>query len=76
MAAPTRLACAFPFRIARVNVDPQILYAATKQKVEEVVRMPQQAWSKKRERQYEHIKDGLHERGDAKTRPRRSRRGR
>jgi hypothetical protein len=25
--------------------------------------MPQQAWSKKRERQYEHIKDGLRERG-------------
>ena len=26
--------------------------------------MPQQAWSKKRERQYEHIKDGLLERGE------------
>ncbi len=26
--------------------------------------MPQQAWSKKRERQYEHIKDGLRERGE------------
>jgi hypothetical protein len=26
--------------------------------------MPQQAWSKKRERQYEHIKDGLEERGE------------
>ena len=25
--------------------------------------MPQQAWSAKRERQYEHIKDGLRERG-------------
>ncbi|MGH3348611.1 MAG: plasmid stabilization protein [Nocardioides sp.] len=25
--------------------------------------MPQQAWSKKRKRQYEHIKDGLEERG-------------
>jgi hypothetical protein len=25
--------------------------------------MPQQAWSKKRERQYEHIKDGLEQRG-------------
>ena len=25
--------------------------------------MPQQAWSKKRERQYEHVKDGLEERG-------------
>ncbi len=25
--------------------------------------MPQQAWSRKRERQYEHIKDGLEERG-------------
>jgi hypothetical protein len=25
--------------------------------------MPQQAWSKKRERQYEHIKDGLKDRG-------------
>ena len=27
--------------------------------------MPQQAWSAKRERQYEHIKDGLRERGDS-----------
>jgi hypothetical protein len=26
--------------------------------------MPQQSWSAKRERQYEHIKDGLQERGD------------
>jgi hypothetical protein len=25
--------------------------------------MPQQAWSKKRERQYEHVKEGLKERG-------------
>ena len=25
--------------------------------------MPQEGWSKKRERQYEHIKDGLEERG-------------
>lgn len=25
--------------------------------------MPQKAWSKKRERQYEHIKDGLEDRG-------------
>jgi len=29
---------------------------------EEVV-MPQQAWNKKRERQYEHIKEGLRDRG-------------
>jgi len=27
--------------------------------------MPQQAWSKKRERQYEHIKEGLLERGES-----------
>ena len=27
--------------------------------------MPQQAWSDKRERQYEHIKDGLLERGES-----------
>jgi plasmid stabilization system protein ParE len=27
--------------------------------------MPQKAWSKKRERQYEHIKDGLEERGES-----------
>jgi hypothetical protein len=27
--------------------------------------MPQQAWSDKRERQYEHIKDGLVERGES-----------
>ena len=26
--------------------------------------MPQQAWSKKRERQYEHVKEGLKERGE------------
>jgi hypothetical protein len=26
--------------------------------------MPQQAWSKKRERQYDHIKDGLLDRGE------------
>jgi hypothetical protein len=26
--------------------------------------VPQQAWSKKRERQYEHIKEGLRERGE------------
>jgi hypothetical protein len=28
--------------------------------------MPQQRWSKKRERQYEHIKEGLRERGRSK----------
>ena len=27
--------------------------------------MPQPGWSKKRERQYEHIKEGLRERGDS-----------
>ena len=27
--------------------------------------MPQEAWSKKRERQYEHIKEGLKERGSS-----------
>ena len=27
--------------------------------------MPQQAWSAKRERQYEHIKEGLRQRGEA-----------
>jgi hypothetical protein len=27
--------------------------------------MPQRAWSKKRERQYEHIKEGLRERGES-----------
>ena len=35
--------------------------------------MPQQAWSKKRERQYQHIKEGLRERGETKSSPRRSR---
>jgi hypothetical protein len=30
---------------------------------QEVSTVPQQAWSKKRERQYEHIKDGLTDRG-------------
>jgi plasmid stabilization system protein ParE len=29
--------------------------------------MPQQAWSAKRERQYEHIKDGLKARGDSES---------
>jgi hypothetical protein len=27
--------------------------------------MPQQAWSKKRERQYEHIKEGVLDRGES-----------
>ncbi len=27
--------------------------------------MPQQAWNKKRERQYQHIKEGLRERGES-----------
>ena len=27
--------------------------------------MPQQSWSKKRERQYQHIKEGLRERGES-----------
>ncbi len=35
--------------------------------------MPQRAWSAKRERQYEHIKDGLLDRGRTRTPPRRSR---
>ena len=30
--------------------------------------MPQQAWSKKRERQYEHIKEGLEDRGTSEKR--------
>src|SRR5690242_12571647 len=30
---------------------------------QEVFTVPQQAWSKKRERQYEHIKEGLEDRG-------------
>lgn len=29
--------------------------------------MPQKAWSDKRERQYEHIKEGLEERGDSES---------
>jgi plasmid stabilization system protein ParE len=29
--------------------------------------MPQSAWSKKRERQYQHIKEGLEERGDSES---------
>ncbi len=29
--------------------------------------MPQRAWSKKRERQYEHIKDGLKQRGESEA---------
>ena len=37
--------------------------------------MPQQAWSKKRERQYEHIKEGSRTAAAARTRPRRSRPG-
>jgi hypothetical protein len=30
--------------------------------------MPQEAWSDKRERQYEHIKEGLRERGESEDR--------
>jgi len=29
--------------------------------------MPQQAWSKKRERQYEHVKEGLEDRGRSES---------
>lgn len=29
--------------------------------------MPQQAWSKKRERQYEHVKEGLQDRGRSES---------
>src|SRR6478736_8749683 len=29
--------------------------------------MPQQAWSRKRERQYEHIKEGLEDRGESES---------
>ncbi len=32
-----------------------------------VANMPQRAWSKKRERQYEHIKDGLQDRGRSES---------
>jgi hypothetical protein len=38
--------------------------------------MPRQSWSNKRERQYEHIKEGLRERGEDEGAPRRSRRAR
>ena len=38
--------------------------------------MPQQAWNKKRERQYEHIKESQEERGASESAPRRSPRGR
>jgi hypothetical protein len=34
--------------------------------------MPQQSWSKKRERQYDHIKAGLEDRGRGEGRRRRS----
>jgi hypothetical protein len=37
--------------------------------------MPQAAWTNKRERQYDHIKDGLRERGGRRRSRRRSRRG-
>jgi hypothetical protein len=37
--------------------------ALSRKKDEGGVRMPQEAWSDKRERQYEHIKEGLLERG-------------
>ena len=36
--------------------------------------MPQQAWSEKRERQYEHIKESLEDRDATRAPPRRSRR--
>ena len=38
--------------------------------------MPQRAWSAKRERQYEHVKEGYEERGTPEDLRRRSRRGR
>ena len=36
--------------------------------------MPQRAWNEKRERQYEHIKESLEERGASEDERRRSRR--
>ena len=32
---------------------------------EEVIAVPQKAWNRKRERQYEHIKEGLLDRGES-----------
>ena len=46
----------FPFLSAQAN---------SQQVVEEVCAMPQQAWTAKRERQYQHIKGGLKARGDS-----------
>jgi hypothetical protein len=46
----------FPFLSAQAN---------SQQVVEEVGAMPQQAWTAKRERQYQHIKGGLKARGDS-----------
>ena len=42
---------------------PRIGWGTQPRRTREVIPVPQQAWSKKRERQYEHIKDGLTDRG-------------
>jgi hypothetical protein len=46
------------------GVDPAPRLTATN--TERRTQMPQQSWSTKRERQYEHIRDGLEERGRPK----------
>jgi len=55
--AADRGRCAFSGGRSARNAD------ATRRRRLEVGRMPQRAWSPKRERQYEHIKDGLLDRG-------------
>src|SRR5262245_65579007 len=42
---------------------PRQEHVSTSRKVEKGGRMPRRAWSDKRERQYEHVKEGLEDRG-------------
>ena len=42
--------------------------ALSKQETQEVTEMPRKAWSPRRERQYEHIKEGLLDRGTSEER--------
>ena len=59
-AKPARSRCGATRRSCSTNFDKSALGALLGKRG---LAMPQQAWNKKRERQYEHIKEGLTERG-------------
>jgi len=46
----------------------ELLGALSKQETQEATEMPRNAWSPRRERQYEHIKEGLLDRGTSEER--------